>query len=144
KRVRGYVHQQVCDRQHLQRERLHQGRFGLDWSMKQSGSVDIAVSLYRWDHTYHQNTDVELFGHVSKSRQELIELLLAIGKLATATVIDPKAGHDAIDDQKAIFVTRELRRERVKEFELMLDGKQCQPNIKLAALVRTSLFRARP
>lgn len=59
---------------------------------------------------YHENTDVELLGHVCELRQELIEFLLSVRKLATAAVVDAKASHDAVDDEEAVLVAGELRR----------------------------------
>ena len=52
---------------------------------------------------------------MSKFRQELVELLLTIGKLAAAAVVDPKAGHDAVDDKETVLIARELRREGIEE-----------------------------
>ena len=54
--------------------------------------------------------------------QELIQLLLAIGQLAAAAVVDAEAGHDAVDYQEAVFVGLEAGGEGVEEFELMLIG----------------------
>lgn len=53
---------------------------------------------------YHENADVELLGHVSELRQELVEFLLTIGKLAAAAVVNAEAGHDAVDDEETVFV----------------------------------------
>lgn len=69
---------------------------------------------------YHENADVEFLGHVSELRQELVEFLLAIGKLAAAAVVHAEAGHDAVDDEETVFVARELRGEGVEELQLML------------------------
>ena len=52
---------------------------------------------------------------MSKLGQELVEFLLTIGKLAAAAVINSKTGHDAVDDEKAVFVAGELRREGVEQ-----------------------------
>lgn len=45
--------------------------------------------------------------------QELIELLLPVGQLAAAAVVDAEAGHDAVDYQEAVFVAGEGGGERV-------------------------------
>lgn len=37
-------------------------------------------------------------------RKELVEFLLAVGELAAAAVVDAEAGHDAVDDEEAVFV----------------------------------------
>lgn len=52
----------------------------------------------------HENADIEFLGHVSELRQELVEFLLTIGKLATAAVVNAEAGHDAVDDEETVFV----------------------------------------
>ena len=66
--------------------------------------------LGKWGQdAYHEHTDIELLGHMSKLGQELIEFLLTIGKLTAAAVVDSKAGHDAVDDEKAVFIAGELR-----------------------------------
>lgn len=52
--------------------------------------------------------------------QELIQLLLAISKLATTAVVDAEAGHDAVNYEEAVFVAGELGREGIEEFELVL------------------------
>ena len=53
-------------------------------------------------------------------RQELIQLLLSIGQLATTAVVDAETGHDAVDYEEAVFVTGEGGGERVEELELVL------------------------
>ena len=37
-------------------------------------------------------------------REELVELLLAVGQLSTSAVVDPKAVHDTIDDEQPVFI----------------------------------------
>jgi len=56
--------------------------------------------------------------------QELIQLLLAIGQLAAAAVVDAETGHDAVDYQEAVVVCGEGGGERVEEFELVLGGER--------------------
>ena len=66
--------------------------------------------LGKWGQdAYHENTDIELLSHVSKLGQKLVEFLLTIGKLAAAAVVDSKAGHDTVDDEKAVFIAGKLR-----------------------------------
>lgn len=69
---------------------------------------------------YHQNANVELLGHVRQLRQELIQFLLSVRQLATTAVVDAETGHDAVDDEEAVFVAGEGGGERVQEFELVL------------------------
>lgn len=52
--------------------------------------------------------------------QKLIQLLLAIRQLPPSAVIDAETGHDAVDDEEAVFVGGEVGGERVEEFELVL------------------------
>ena len=52
--------------------------------------------------------------------QELIQLLLSIRQLSAPAVVDAKTGHDAVNDQKAVFVGLEAGRKGVEEFELVL------------------------
>jgi len=44
---------------------------------------------------------------VRQLAQELIELLLPICQLATATVVDTEAGHDAVDYEESELIGRE-------------------------------------
>ena len=55
-----------------------------------------------------------------KLRQELVELLLTVGKLAATAEVNSEACHDAVDDEEAVLVARELRRKGVEKLELML------------------------
>ena len=50
----------------------------------------------------------------------MVEFLLAVCEFASATVINTKAIHDAVDDKKAVLVTGERLGERVEELELVL------------------------
>lgn len=52
--------------------------------------------------------------------QKLIQLLLAIGQLAAAAVVDAEAVHDAVDDEEAEGVAGEGEGEGVEELELVL------------------------
>ena len=65
--------------------------------------------------TYHEYAHVEFFGHVSQFREKLVELLLSVRELSSASVVDAKAGHDTVDNEKAVFVTGELRGQSVEE-----------------------------
>ena len=56
---------------------------------------------------YHQNANVELFGHVRQLGQELVQFLLSVRQLATAAVVNAEAGHDAVDYQETVFVAGE-------------------------------------
>ena len=47
------------------------------------------------------------FGHMRQLGEELVELLLAIGKFSTAAVVDSEAVHYAVDDEKTKFVAGE-------------------------------------
>ena len=53
-------------------------------------------------------------------RQELIELLLALTQFTTTGIVDSKQSHDAVDNQKPIFVADEELSYLVKQFHLML------------------------
>ena len=46
-------------------------------------------------------------------REELIQFLLPVCQLAAAAVVDAEAGHDAVDDEEAVFVAGEGGGERV-------------------------------
>lgn len=52
--------------------------------------------------------------------QKLIQLLLPISQLAPPAEIHAEAGHDAVDDEQAVFVGGEVGAERVEKFELVL------------------------
>lgn len=52
--------------------------------------------------------------------QKLIQFLLAIRQFPPSAVIDAETGHDAVDDEEAVFVGGEVGGERVEEFELVL------------------------
>jgi len=53
-------------------------------------------------------------------RQELIELLLALVQLASASVIDSEQGHDAVDDEETVLIADEELGDLVEELHLML------------------------
>ena len=57
---------------------------------------------------------------MTQPAQELVQLLLPIRQLPTPAVIDAEEGHDAVDDQEAVFVCRKRLIEDVEEFELVL------------------------
>ena len=46
-------------------------------------------------------------GQGAQAVQELVELLLALGQLAAAAVVDAEAIHDAVDDEEAVLVRGE-------------------------------------
>ena len=95
KHEQGYDRQQVCVHL-LQRTRhSHQDHSGLDLSMYDS--VSARLTLGRGAH--HQDTNVELFGHVCQLHEKLIELLLPICKLSTPREINSKAIHDAVNNE---------------------------------------------
>ena len=77
--------------------------------------------------------------------QELIQLLLPIGQLAAAAVVDAEAGHDAVDYQEAVVVGGEVGGERVEELELVLWGRGCELGDLICGKGEefTSLLRAR-
>jgi len=102
RRARGRGHRLACGRQHRRRGRWHQDRFELGWSVWQNPISEASSQAMRL--AYHENANVELLGHVSELRQELVEFLLTIGKLAAATVVNAEAGHDAVDDEETVFV----------------------------------------
>lgn len=52
--------------------------------------------------------------------QELIELLLALVELATASVVDAEECHDAVDDEQTVFVADEEFGYLVQKLHLML------------------------
>ena len=47
------------------------------------------------------------FSHMCQLREELVEFLLAICQLATATVVDAEAIHNAVDDEETVLVCGE-------------------------------------
>lgn len=53
-------------------------------------------------------------------RKELVEFLLALVELATTGIVDAKQGHDAVDDEEAVFVADEEFCDFVEELHLML------------------------
>jgi hypothetical protein len=53
-------------------------------------------------------------------RQELVELLLALVQLTTASIVDTKQGHDAVDDEKSVFISDEELGDFVQELHLVL------------------------
>lgn len=63
---------------------------------------------------------IHTFSHVSQLREELIELLLAIGEFSTTAVVDAETVHDTVDDEEAVLVAGEGLGERVEQFELVL------------------------
>jgi hypothetical protein len=83
----------------------------------------------------HEYSDVEFCVRVSKDTrrstfhhtlsnmcqlgEKLIELLLALIELPTTGVIDTKESHDAVDDEKSIFITNEELGDLVQKLHLM-------------------------
>jgi hypothetical protein len=55
-----------------------------------------------------------------KLRQELIELLLTLVELTTASIVDAEQCHDAIDDKQTVFVADEELGDLVQKLHLML------------------------
>ena len=70
----------------------------------------------------HEHSDVELwtesaraslgrfrttFSDVRELRKELVELLLTLVELTTASVVDAEECHDAVDDEQAVLITDE-------------------------------------
>ena len=64
------------------------------------------------------------FSNVRQLREELVELLLSLIKLTTAGVVDPEECHDAIDDEKPVFVSHKELCDLVQKLHLMfrVDG----------------------
>lgn len=48
--------------------------------------------------------------------------MLPLAQFAATAVVDAEAGHDAVDDEEAVFVRGEAGREEVQELVLMLNG----------------------
>ena len=55
-----------------------------------------------------------------QSREELVELLLALGQLATAAVVDTEAVHDAVDDQEPVLIGSKGLRKCIEKVHLVL------------------------
>jgi hypothetical protein len=53
-------------------------------------------------------------------RKELVELLLALVQLTTASIVDSEQGHDTVDDEKSILVSNEELGDLVQELHLVL------------------------
>ncbi len=49
---------------------------------------------------YHEHTNVETLGDLFQQVQELPQLLLSLGKLATPKIVNTEACHNAVDDQE--------------------------------------------
>ena len=56
----------------------------------------------------HKDANVKLLSHVREPGQKLSEFLLSFGQLAPAAVVDTEAGHDAVDDEEAVFIALEV------------------------------------
>ena len=63
-------------------------------------SVGHATTWIRRHLVSDEDSDVELFGDLLQSTHHFVQDLLPLSELATATVVDSKRRHDAIDDQK--------------------------------------------
>lgn len=57
-------------------------------------------------------------------RQELVELLLTLVELTTASVVNTEQCHNAVDDEQTVFVADEELGDLVQELHLMfrVDG----------------------
>ena len=64
-------------------------------------------SWVRLDLVDDQDSDVELFGHLSELAEMLAELTLALVQLAATMVVIAEVRHDAVDDEKTILSRRE-------------------------------------
>ena len=52
--------------------------------------------------------------------QELIEFLLPVGKLSSATEVDPKACHDTVNDKETVLIAGKVCGKGIEELKLML------------------------
>jgi hypothetical protein len=81
----------------------------------------MQVSSYPKAKSPHQSRKGCLtFSHMRQFHQELIQLLLSLGKLTTPTVINPKTIHDTVNDQQPIITGRKFATEQIEQFKLML------------------------
>jgi hypothetical protein len=60
------------------------------------------------------------FSDMRQLRKKLVELLLALVQFTTASVVDSEQGHDAVNDEKSVFVTNEELGDLVQELHLVL------------------------
>lgn len=73
---------------------------------KESACTGIGLHLVGTEHC-----DVEGVCDMVHLRHELRKLMLPLLKLATARVVDPEVGHEAVDDEKSEFTADKLLRQ---------------------------------
>ena len=77
-------------------------------------------SWVRLDLVDDQDSDVELFGHLSELAEMLAELTLALVQLAATMVVIAEVRHDAVDDEETELSRSERLGQTAQVFVLVL------------------------
>jgi hypothetical protein len=83
---------------------------------QENGDVELWTMLVVSSSLFMRPT----FGDMCQLRQELVELLLPLIQFTTASVVDSKKRHDAVNDEETVLVTNKELGDLVQELHLVL------------------------